>query len=60
MLNDDVNERVDQRQVGARSNRQVEIRLELRGDFANEDIFAKGTEAKGNQMTGLAAFLAYF
>jgi hypothetical protein len=38
-----------------------EIRLELRGDFSDkEGIFTKGAEAKKNQFTGLAAFLAYF
>ncbi len=38
-----------------------EIRLELRGDFVNQDdILFKGTESKDSQFTGLAAFLAYF
>jgi hypothetical protein len=37
-----------------------EIRLELRGDFSDEEIFPRGAEAKKNQFTGLAAFLAYF
>jgi hypothetical protein len=37
-----------------------EIRLELRGDFADRDLFHKGADARNNQLTGLAAFLASF
>ena len=37
-----------------------EIRLEARGDFADAEIYSKGAEAKKNQFTGTAAFLAYF
>jgi hypothetical protein len=37
-----------------------EIRLELRGDFADRDLFHKGADARNNQLTALAAFLASF
>ena len=41
-----------------------ELRVELRGDFASEDIFMTGPEpdgeAAGNQFTGTIAALAYF
>ena len=45
--------------------KHFELRLELRGDFANKDIFQKGTSTdvvynRKNQFTGLLAFLAYF
>ena len=45
--------------------KHFELRLELRGDFANKDIFQKGDAGevaynRKNQFTGLAAFLAYF
>ena len=40
--------------------KHFETRLELRGDFANQDLFNKGGVARKNQMTGLVAFLAYF
>jgi hypothetical protein len=40
--------------------KHFETRLELRGDFANQDLFYKGGAARKNQFTGLAAFLAYF
>jgi hypothetical protein len=45
--------------------KHLELRLELRGDFANKDIFQKGDAGevaynRKNQLTGLAAFLAYF
>ena len=45
--------------------KHFELRLELRGDFANKDIFQKGAATdvvynRKNQFTGLAAFLAYF
>ena len=37
-----------------------EIRLEGRGDFANEDDPLQRRRRQENQFTGLAAFLAYF
>jgi hypothetical protein len=37
-----------------------EVRLELRGDFANRDLFHRGPDARSNQLTALAAFLASF
>jgi len=45
--------------------KHFELRLELRGDFANKDIFQKGDAGevaynRKNQFTGLVAFLAYF
>jgi Putative beta-barrel porin-2, OmpL-like. bbp2 len=40
--------------------KHFETRVELRGDFANQDLFNKGGVARKNQMTGLVAFLAYF
>jgi hypothetical protein len=40
--------------------KHFETRLELRGDFANQDLFNKGGVARKNQFTGLVAFLAYF
>ena len=45
--------------------KHFELRLELRGDFANKDIFQKGAAPdvvynRKNQFTGLLAFLAYF
>jgi hypothetical protein len=46
--------------VGLPVGSNYEIRLEGRGDFGSEDVFAKGAEAKSSQFTGLAAFLAYF
>jgi hypothetical protein len=48
--------------LGLPMGANYEIRLEVRGDFANEEIMTlfKGTEPKKNQVTGLAAFLAYF
>ena len=46
--------------LGLPMGSNYEIRLEARGDFANEDIFSNGAEMQANQITGLAAFLAYF
>jgi hypothetical protein len=47
--------------VGLPMGANYEIRLELRGDFVDQDdILFKGTESKDSQFTGLAAFLAYF
>jgi hypothetical protein len=40
--------------------KHFETRLELRGDFADQDLFTKGSAARKNQFTGLVAFLAYF
>jgi hypothetical protein len=45
--------------------KHFELRLELRGDFANKEIFQKGNAGevaynRKNQFTGLLAFLAYF
>jgi hypothetical protein len=45
--------------------KHFELRLELRGDFANKEIFQKGAAPdvvynRKNQFTGLLAFLAYF
>jgi hypothetical protein len=40
--------------------KHFELRLELRGDFANQDLFDKGGVPRKNQFTGLLAFLAYF
>jgi hypothetical protein len=45
--------------------KHFELRLELRGDFANKEIFQKGAATdvvynRKNQFTALAAFLAYF
>ena len=40
--------------------KHIELRLELRGDFANQDLFDKGGVPRKNQFTGLLAFLAYF
>lgn len=36
-----------------------EIRLEFRGDFADDDVFQKGMELKDSQITALIAFLAF-
>jgi hypothetical protein len=40
--------------------KHFETRLELRGDFANQDLFNKGGTPRKNQFTGLVAFLACF
>ena len=40
--------------------KHFETRLELRGDFANKDLFNKEGAGRKNQFTGLVAFLAYF
>jgi hypothetical protein len=37
-----------------------EMRLELRGDFSNRDLFHKGMDTRKNQLTALTAFLASF
>jgi hypothetical protein len=37
-----------------------ELRIEGRGDFSDKEIFKKGAEVKKNQITGTAAFLAFF
>jgi hypothetical protein len=41
-------------------NKHYELRLEIRADMSNKDVFFKGAEAKKNQVTGLLAALAYF
>jgi hypothetical protein len=37
-----------------------ELRIEGRGDFSDKEIFFKEAEMKKNQITGTAAFLAFF
>jgi hypothetical protein len=37
-----------------------EMRIEGRGDFSDKELFKKGAENKKNQITGTAAFLAFF
>jgi hypothetical protein len=39
--------------------KNYEIRAELRGDFSDKQVFAKGGTAKKNQFTGLIGFLAW-
>jgi hypothetical protein len=39
--------------------KNFEIRAEVRGDFSDQALFAKGMESKKNQFTGLIAFLAW-
>jgi hypothetical protein len=46
--------------VGLPWGKNFELRLEGRGDFSDEEIFLKGAETRKNQITGTAAFLAYF
>ncbi len=41
-------------------NKHYELRLEIRADLSNKDVFIKGTDARKNQVTGLLAALAYF
>ena len=41
-------------------NKHYELRLEIRADMSDKEIFVKGAEAKKNQVTGLLAALAYF
>jgi hypothetical protein len=41
-------------------NKHYELRLEIRADMSNKEIFAKGAENRKNQVTGLLAALAYF
>jgi hypothetical protein len=40
--------------------KHYEIRAEVRADMASENVFAKGTTPRKNQVTGLVGFLAYF
>ena len=47
-------------QLGLPVGSNYEIRLEARADFSDKEIFAKGTDPKKNQVTGLAAFVASF
>jgi hypothetical protein len=37
-----------------------ELRIEGRGDFSDQELFKKGADPKKNQITGTAAFLAFF
>ena len=39
--------------------KNYEIRAEVRGDFSDKEHFAKGTDPKKNQFTGLLGFLAW-
>jgi hypothetical protein len=39
--------------------KNFEIRAEVRGDFSDKDVFAKGATPKKNQFTGTIAFLAW-
>jgi hypothetical protein len=41
-------------------DQHYELRLEVRADMSNKEVFAKGTTARKNQVTGLLAALAYF
>jgi hypothetical protein len=45
--------------LAAPIKKNYEIRAEFRGDFSDDKVFAKGTEAKKNQFTGTLAFLAF-
>jgi len=40
--------------------KHYELRLEVRADMSNKEVFFKGADAKKNQVTGLLAALAYF
>jgi hypothetical protein len=40
--------------------KHYELRLEIRADMSDKEIFLKGTTPKKNQVTGLLAALAYF
>lgn len=40
--------------------KHYELRLELRADLSDKDVFLKGTDPRKNQFTGLLAALAYF
>ncbi|HEX7505909.1 MAG TPA: porin [Polyangia bacterium] len=40
--------------------KHYELRLEIRADMSDKEVFQKGTTAKKNQVTGLLAALAYF
>ena len=46
--------------MGGLLAKHFETQIELRGDFANQDLFNKGGTARKNQMIGLVALLAYF
>ena len=41
-------------------DKHYELRLEIRADMSDEEIFVKGAEARKNQVTGLLGALAYF
>jgi hypothetical protein len=40
--------------------KHYELRLEIRADMSDQEIFAKGTAPRKNQVTGLVGALAYF
>jgi hypothetical protein len=46
--------------AGLPFGKNFEIRLELRGDFSNKEVFVKGADPRKNQFTGTAAFLSFF
>jgi len=41
-------------------DKHFELRLEIRADMANQEVFDKGGTARKNQVTGLLGALAYF
>jgi hypothetical protein len=47
-------------QAGLPVGSNYEVRLELRGDSSNLDVFRHGLDERSYQLTGLAAFLASF
>jgi hypothetical protein len=47
-------------QVAWTMDKHYELRLEGRADMSDQEIFAKGTTPRTNQITGLLAALAYF
>jgi hypothetical protein len=40
--------------------KHYKLRVEVRADLSNQEIFAKGTTPRKNQVTGLVGALAYF
>ena len=40
--------------------KHYELRLEIRADMSDQQMFAKGATARKNQVTGLLGALAYF
>jgi hypothetical protein len=47
-------------QIAWTMDKHYELRAEVRADMSDEEIFAKGTAPRKNQVTGLLAALAYF